>query len=103
MWRPWRRRPRQQVTIDPVQVEVVSHLLRFGPQTREALFHAVEASRGTDRDTFGTAMLGLLDQRVAEHRFAPERDETTFVLTKLGLRLRGKLPSQSRSRISFYL
>jgi hypothetical protein len=100
---PWRRRERRTVDIDPVQLIVVHHLLRFGASPIEALYREVEGVRSLPREMFDVAMALLVADDVADYRFRPEDGTTLLALTELGMRLRGKLPKEARSRLAIYV
>jgi len=77
------------VDIDPVQLIVVHHLLRFGASPMETLYREVEGVRTLPREMFDAAMASLVADDVADYRFRPEDGVTLLALTELGMRLRG--------------
>lgn len=101
--RPWQRRPRRVVSIDPVQLDVVHFLLRFGAGTMDDLFEEASSARTLPREMFDTAMADAAAQDIVDYRFDPEAGTTSLVLTDMGRRLQGKLPESTRSRLDVYL
>jgi hypothetical protein len=91
------------VDVDPVQLVVLHHVLRFGPAAIDALFQEVEGTKPVPRETFDGAIATLVADDVAVYRFRPEDGTTLLALTPLGMKLRGKLPPTSRSRLAIYV
>lgn len=100
-WWPFARE-RVRVDLDPAQLVMVRFLLRYKAVPESKLFAEVTGTVGLDRGAFLVALGELASRGVIDPRFQPDDGETWFVLTKLGTRLRGKIPRESRSGLAVY-
>jgi hypothetical protein len=101
--RLFRRRPRVEVNVDPVQLAALHFLLRFGPSAIDSVYDEVRTARPVEREVFTAAMADLAAQDVVDYRFQPEDGQTLLALTPLGHRLKNHLPQTSTSRIALYV
>lgn len=101
--RLFRRRPRVQIDIDPVQLASLNFLLRFQSAPIEEVWREVNGARPVDREGFSAAIAGIAAQDLVDYRFQIGTGETLLALTALGARLKGRLPASSGSRLAIYL
>ena len=94
---------RVRIDLEPGQVVIVRFLLRYKAAPESKLFDEVHGTIGLDQVSFLVALGDLASREVIEPRFQPDESETWFVLSKLGKRLRGKLPPESRSSLAVYV
>ncbi len=98
---PWMRE-RVRVDLDPVQVTIVLFLLRFGTAPSSKLFGEVTVSHGCDEADFRAAITSLAEKELVDVR-PQDFAETWFALSKLGKRLKGKLPVGVRTGLAVYI
>ncbi|MEX0781928.1 MAG: hypothetical protein WD557_04705 [Dehalococcoidia bacterium] len=101
-WWPFARE-RVRVDLEPAQLVIIHFLLRYKAAPEGKLHEEVLATNGLDRGAFLLSLGDLASKGVVDPRFQPDDGETWFVLTKLGKRLRGKIPRESRSGLAIYL
>jgi hypothetical protein len=96
-------RERVRVDLEPAQLAMVHFLFRYKAAPESKLFEEVNATSGLDRGAFLMSLGDLAAKGVLEPKPQPDESETWFVLTKLGKRLRGKIPRESRSSLAVYV
>lgn len=99
----WRRPPRRQISLDPVQVAVVRFLLRFKAAPLARIEAEVANDWAVSSADFARAIGGLVEQEVVTQAFGAEDLKPFAAITPLGRRLRGRLPRETRSSVTVYL
>ncbi len=101
-WWPFGRE-RVRVDLEPSQLVIVRFLLRYKAAPESKLFDEVAGTIGLDQASFLISLGDLASRGVVDPRFQPDESETWFVLSKLGKRLRGKIPASTRSSLAVYV
>lgn len=99
----WLRRERTQVDLDPIQVAIVSLMLKHGPAPDAKLWEQAATGAYATRPDFLAAVSDLVERGILEPRLQPEEASTWFVLGPLGRRLKGKVPAGVRAGVTIYL
>ena len=102
-WWPFPRRERVRVDLDPSQLVTVHFLLRYKAAPENKIYDEVAATTWIDRGDFLRLLVDLVSRGIVEPHPQPETQETWFVLTDLGKRLRGKIPRESKAAIAVYV
>lgn len=103
----FRRAPAQTVELRPDEQVALAHLCRFGETGADELRRVIETQRGSTPEMALEALTELLGKGLMSEtiRIAGglEARERRYAPTKLGLKLRTRLPESPRSTIEFIL
>ncbi|HEX6030154.1 MAG TPA: hypothetical protein VFY90_01905 [Tepidiformaceae bacterium] len=101
-WWPFSRE-RVRVDLDPSQIVAVQFLFRYKAAPEDKIYDQVAATTYLDHTTFLVSLGDLVNKGILEPHAQEDPTQTWFVLTKLGKRLRGKIPPDSRSAVAIYV
>lgn len=99
------RRPSgPSVVLRPMEQVAMLYLHRFSRATPRDLYQELNATSGASHAEAGEAIVRLLEAGLVEARFQPDEDrsDVTYVLTRRGERLKGRIPPEPRSVTEFW-
>jgi hypothetical protein len=99
------RKPRESVTLNPVEQLALRFLLSFGPSMRDSVYTEVNSNRpvdGSDRDE-ALGRLESLELVESRLRIEDDQSETLFSASNKGARLKGHIPLEPQTVTEFYI
>jgi hypothetical protein len=99
------RKPREVVSLDPVEQLAIRALIEYGPRTKESIAIEVNSTRPVTDADIDEALARLVSQGLADSRLQPsdEQSHTLFFSSNKARRLKGHIPIEPRTVTDFYL
>jgi hypothetical protein len=92
------------VTLRPVDQVAMLFMYRFGKGSADDLYRELHGRLGVSHTETGAAIVRLMEAELIEARYLADEGKTdlSYVVTKRGQRLNGRIPAEPRSVTEFW-